>query len=641
MAEFGYAGEILKVDLSDGKVTRLSTADYADRFVGGRGIAAKLYWDMVPPQTKAFDPDNCLICVSGPTAGFTGLAGFRWQACGKSAPGEPEAFSCANLGGSWGGRLKYAGYDGLVVQGKSDKPVYLFIDDGTVEIRDASPFWGKSAFEVSDSLQATLGRGVSVLTIGPAAENMVVFATLFADQGSSGSVGLGSIMGSKRLKAVVVAGNKRPIAADPDRLRNIVHHLSQEMKKGDLPSPWVVSSRSRPQICFGCGIGCSRLSYPDETGKQFKSFCQQTEVYQRPAREYYGEKAGIETQLLAMKLCDGYGLDTMVIQPMIEWLIECHKEGLLRDEDTGLPLSKIGSSEFIEALTRKVALREGFGDLLAQGTIKTAESVGGRAKELLSRAIATRANEKKDYDPRLMLTTALLYATELRRPINQLHQVSRLVFTWLNLRREGGVGAYLSSENFRKIAKRFWGGEIGADFSTYEGKALAAKKVQDREYIKDSLIICDMRWPMTIANNSEGHVGDPTLESQIFAAITGKEVGEEGLLKMGERIFNLQRAIVLKQGWGGRKDDRLLDYLHEEPLQSAFGNPDCLIPGKDGAITSRKGAVVERDKFEKMKSEYYALRGWDAESGLLTKGGLKNLELGDMAGDLEKQGLLK
>ncbi|MDH5696634.1 MAG: aldehyde ferredoxin oxidoreductase, partial [Dehalococcoidia bacterium] len=219
MAEFGYAGEILKVNLSDRTITRLATADYADRFIGGRGIAAKLYWDMVPPQTRAFDPDNCFICVTGPVAGFTGLAGFRWQVCGKSAAGEPEAFSHANLGGSWGGFLKYAGYDGLVVQGKSDKPVYLFIHNGSVEIRDASLLWGKSTFEVSDGLKAELGEEVGILTVGPAAENMVPFATVLADEGASGSAGLGSVMGSKRLKAIAVSGNKRPRAADPDRLQ--------------------------------------------------------------------------------------------------------------------------------------------------------------------------------------------------------------------------------------------------------------------------------------------------------------------------------------------------------------------------------------------------------------------------------------
>ena len=137
MTEFGYAGEILKVNLSDGRITKLPTADYADRFLGGRGMAAKLYWDMVPAQAKAFYPENCLLYVTGPLVGSTGLAGSRWQVCGKSCSMEPESFSYADLGGPWGIWLKYAGYDGLAVQGKADKPVYIFIHDGAVEIRDA------------------------------------------------------------------------------------------------------------------------------------------------------------------------------------------------------------------------------------------------------------------------------------------------------------------------------------------------------------------------------------------------------------------------------------------------------------------------------------------------------------------------
>jgi len=389
-------------------------------------------------------------------------------------------------------------------------------------------------------------------------------------------------------------------------------------------------------------LGCSRQAYPDENGKLFKSLCQATEVYQRPAREYYGDGDGREVQLLATRLCDSYGLDTVTMQAMIEWIIECHKEGLLRDKDTGLPLSKVGSSEFIETLTRKIALREGFGDILAQGMLKAAESVGGRAKELLNNVIATSANEKKDYDPRLFLTTALLYATEPRRPINQLHEVSMVLFAWLG-RQGGGPAAAFSSEDFRKVAKRFWGDEIAADFSTYKGKALAAKKVQDRQYVKESLILCDFKFPMLVNMRSEDHIGDPTLESQIFSAITGKETDEEGLYKIGERILNLQRAVRLRQGWGGRKGDRLLDYLHTEPLKKGdiFFNPECLVPGKDGKSISKIGAVVERAEFEKMKDEYYELRGWDVESGLPTKAKLKELGLGDVAADLERRGLLK
>ena len=642
MAEFGYAGEILKVDLSDRKTTKLSTADYAERFMGGRGLATKLYWDMVPAETKASDPDNCLLCVTGPVAGFTGLAGFRWQACGKSAAGEPEAFSYANLGGSWGGRLKFAGYDGLAVQGKSDKPVYLFIHDDTVEIRDASNLWGKTTFEVIDSLKAELGKKVSVLTIGPAAENLVTFSTLFADQGASGSAGLGSIMGSKMLKAIVVTGDRRPKAADPDRLKGIVDRISQPIRTTGPMGPWAISPNSKPQICYGCGSGCSRLSYRDESGKLFKSFCQQTEIYQKPAREYYGD--GIEVQLLAMRLCDSYGLNTFVMQPLIEWLIECYKEGLLRDEDTGLPLSKIGSVEFIEMLTRKISLREGFGDLLAQGIIKATESIGGKAKELISKTIATRANEKKDYDPRLMPHTAMLYATEPRRPTQQLHKVSGILMMWVAGQGGGGMmrmGPPFTFENLREVAKRFWGGELAADFSTYEGKALAAKKIQDRTYSIESLILCDLKWPMTTSMTSEDRAGDASLESQIYSAITGRNLDEEGLLRIGERIFNLQRAILLRQGWGGREGDKLLDYFHEVPLQDElFYNPKCIAPGKDGEVISRRGAVVDREEFEKMKSEYYELRGWDVASGLPTETKLKELELEDISGDLKEKGLL-
>ncbi len=637
MSAFGYAGEILKVDLSDGNVTRLSTADYADRFLGGKGIAAKLYWDIVPPQAKAFDPENCLICASGPVAGFTGFASSRWLVCGKSAAGNPETFSYGNLGGSWGNRLKYAGYDSIVVQGKADKPVYLFLHDDTVAIRDASHLWGKSTFEASDSLKAELGKAVSVLTIGQAAENLVVFATMLADEGASGSGGLGSVMGSKRLKAIVVAGNKRPRAADPDRLRNLADRVYQ-LTRGPLPPFWwIIPGITKNHICHGCGIGCGRQSYTDENGKRFKSFCQPIDIYRRPAEKYYN--GWNEVILLAMRLCDKYGLDSSVMQAMIEWLIRCYKESLLRDEDTGLPLSKIGGPEFIETLTRKIARREGFGEMLAQGTIKAAESVGGRARELISYSVMNRTNEVKDYDPRLVLHNALLIATEPRRPLQQIHEASGILIEWLDWL-DGIEGAYLSPEVIGNIADRYWGSLAAADYSSYEGKALAAKKIQDRTYAMESLILCNARWPMLRHPSAENFEGGPALASQIFSAVTGRELDEEGLNKIGERIFNLQRAVLTRQGWGGREGDRLLDYLHEEPIQYLRFNRECKVPGRNGEVTTRKGTVIDREEFEKMKSEYYERRGWDVESGLPTRAKLEELQLGDVARDLERRGLL-
>jgi len=370
MNGFGYAGEILKVDLSGGNFTKLPSKEYTDRFLGGRGIAVKLYWDMVPASTKAFDPENCFICVNGPTAGFNGLAGNRWQVCAKSPLGEREAFSYANFGGRWGTILKYAGYDGLVVQGKAERPVYLWIHDNSVEIRDASLLWGKSTFEVCELLQGELGKGISVLTIGQAAENLVSYASLLTDDGASGSAGLGAVMGSKMLKAVVVSGNRRPEAANPEELRKLTARVKQMREiTFSVPVPWAYPGITKPHICYGCGLGCARFTYTFE-GKRYKSFCQASGVYVQPV----GEPG--ENQRLATRLCDKYGLDTSVMMALIFWLAACYENGLLDEQTTGLPLSKMGSAEFIETLTRKIAFREGFGDILARGTLEAAALLG-------------------------------------------------------------------------------------------------------------------------------------------------------------------------------------------------------------------------------------------------------------------------
>jgi aldehyde:ferredoxin oxidoreductase len=640
MTEYGYAGGILKVDLSDGKITKQPTADYADKYIGGHGIAARLYWEMVPPQTKAFDPENCLICASGPVAGFPGFSGFRWKICGKTPLGNPESFSYCNLGESWGAFLKYAGYDSLAVRGKADKPVYIYLHDGKVEIRDASHLWGQSTFDVSDNLKAELGKGVRVLAIGPAAENLLPFSTVLAEGGASGSGGLGSVLGSKNLKAIVVAGNKRPKAADPDRVRQLVNRIKATRPGATLPSPWSVPGLMRDHACYGCGIGCSRQLYDGDKGRRYKSLCQASEIYSAQVMRYAGK--GNRAHLLAERLCDGYGLDTAVMQSMIEWLEACYQEGLINEKETGLPLSKIGSPEFIEELTRKIACKEGFGNTLARGIIAAAESVGPGAKEMLHRFISTRGSEKKDYDPRLFITTALCYATEPRRPIQQLHEVSVPSLSWLSWA-EGDKNALFSSRAFQEHAVRMWGSAIAADFSTYEGKALAAKKLQDRVFAKESLVLCDNYWTRPLTLSPAGGDKEPVTETQVYAAITGKEVDEAGLYRVGERIFNLQRAILLRQGWPGRKGDRLLDYFFTEPLKKGelFFNTDGLMPGKDGEVISRLGAVVDRNEFEKMKTEYYQHRGWDVDSGLPKKAKLEELGLKDVAADLAARGLLK
>jgi len=227
----GYAGKILRVDLSSGGVTSVETQNYSTKFIGGRGIAAKIYWDEVPPESGPFDPENRLLLFTGPLAGFPGLAGSRWTVCGKSPTTDKEGFSYSNLGGSFGANLKFAGYDGIVVYGKSDRPVYLLIRDDDVQIKDASALWGKGAAQARDQLKAEFGKAAKVLATGPAGENLAPLATLLADQDASASCGFGAVMGAKKLKAIVVAGTGKVKAADPDRLREVTRYI-REMRKG-------------------------------------------------------------------------------------------------------------------------------------------------------------------------------------------------------------------------------------------------------------------------------------------------------------------------------------------------------------------------------------------------------------------------
>lgn len=643
MKQFGYAGNILKVDLSNGNTSMLETSDYSDRFIGGRGIAAKLYWDFVPPEAKALDPDNCLICVTGPIAGFTGFGGSRWQICGKSPLGDRETFSYANFGGKWGVNLKYAGYDGLVIQGKADKPVYMVITNDRVEIKDASEYRGKTTFDTCESLKAQYGKDFSVITIGPAAENLVTWSTILSDDGSSASAGMGAVMASKNLKAVLVSGNKRPEAADPDKLKILRKQIKQIIKTAHFGSDeWSEGEEFTPQICYGCGIGCGRNTYKYKDGRKYKSLCQATMYYFKHNMIYNKGKLNNETRFLATRLCDGYGLDTSVIHGMIDWLADCYANGIIDEKQSGLPLSKIGSSEFIEELVRIVTNREGFGDTLAKGTIEAANSIGDKAMERIGYFIANRNSETKDYDPRLMPTTALIYAMEPRRPIQTLHEPVSYLFKWVDWANKK-ENANFSSEVFRKFSKRIWGSEEAADFTTMEGKALASKKARDRAYVKESMIFCDLSWMMIWGDYFTENMDEPALECQIFSAVTGRDVDEEGLYRLGERNVNMQRAVLLKEGWDGRNDDQLMDYYFTQPLKKGelFCDPECIVPGKNGEITSVEGRVFDRQDFEGLKDEYYELRGWDVETGLPKAETLRDFDMEDIAEDLAERGLLK
>ncbi len=204
----GYAGKIVFLDLSDGSMIFFSTSKYATRFVDGRGMAAKIFWENVPTHIHAFDPENHLLFFTGPLAESPHIDS-RWIVCGRSPTARSDGFACDSLGGNWGTSLRLAGFDGIVIHGKSERPVYLLIRDDMVEIMDATALWGKGAEEASKILRAELGKLAEVMAMGIAGEHLVPLASLQAGLHESESSGFGAVMGSKKLKAIVVVGEAR------------------------------------------------------------------------------------------------------------------------------------------------------------------------------------------------------------------------------------------------------------------------------------------------------------------------------------------------------------------------------------------------------------------------------------------------
>jgi aldehyde:ferredoxin oxidoreductase len=456
---------------------------------------------------------------------------------------------------------------------------------------------------------------------------------LLADNDASGSSGLGAVMGSKGLKAIAVKGTQKGVnIAHPEKLRELTDYF-RSLQSGSFRA-WgtdflLSGPATRKDPCYGCAADCIRVKYTAKDGSAGKYMCQSGMFYLQWSWKHYGEQN--EVPFHANRICDDYGLDTWTLEAMLAWLNRCCKAGLITEESTGLPFSKIGGLEFIETLIRMISLREGFGDVLAQGLTVAAGQVGGEAPKFI--------RHTDPYDPRLYITTALLWAMEPREPIQQLHEVGLTLAQWVSWIKKS-EDAFVSTDVIRGIARRFWGSEAAADFSTFEGKALAAKLIQDRQYVKESLIVCDWVYPIMTIRDSADHVGDPTFESKMLSAVTGNEIDEESLNRVGARVFNLQRSIHLREGHNARKDDSLPDEWHEKPLKFGIMDPDCLVPGKDGEAISRIGSQVDRQEFERMKDEYYRIRGWDVETGLPTRESLEGLELRDIADELGKEELV-
>ena len=627
---YGWAGKIVRVDLNEKRVSTTDIEQYCEDFIGGIGIAEKIYWDEGHPDKDAFHPDNPLIFMTGPLAATAAPAAPRWIVCGKSPLMYPETFYSGSMSGFFGAELKMAGFDGIVIKGKAESPVYISIHDEKVEIKDARHLWGNTNSKVHDALRNVEGDTAKLLSIGPGAENGSRIGTILTDVAGSGSRGFGSVMGAKNLKAIAVAGTGKIPVADAAAIQRIRNKIKEMTGPGYFnlygnPITTPGSTVVKKVHCHGCPMGCWRSLHRSAAGNEDIRKCQTPLFYSLWDKKLHKEVT--EASFIAATMANDYSLCVLEIVFLLLWLEKCYEQGILSEKDIELPMSTMGSLEFLEALFMKIARREGFGAILAEGVARAAKKTGMAAEEIAN------AQRMFPYGPKVFPQSALLYAVEQRPPITELHEVCTAPTKWAVWHNTKGEKSYVSTEVLRKIGQQFWGSEKAVDFSTYEGKALAAVKVQHREYAKESLILCDFVWPIYDDASSAGHVGDPTLDSQLLSAVIGKEIDGAALEHTAERIFNLNRAIQLREGKKGREDDSLPERLfieREEPIMDVFGmhNPQLLLPGAGDEIISRKGKAVDKEKFERMLDEYYDLRGWDRATGFPKQEKLEELGLG-------------
>ena len=387
---YGWTGKFLRIDLSSEEMSTTRSRDYTGSFIGGRMLAARMYWDEVPSSAGSLDPENCLIIMPGPLAGTAATACSRWVMSAKSPHTYPDQYGFGNGGGFFGAGLKLAGYDGLIITGKAADTSYLFIENEKVEIKSAKGLWGLTSDETMKRLKEAHGNVARIVCIGPAGENMVRFAIAVTDQGGALSNGMGAVMGSKKLKAIVVKGNKKVPVAYPERVRE-VNRRARLLRTGLNESVFMTDpmiegiEKVKPTPCYSCPAGCSRSRFRHTSGLvEIRKGCASTYFY-TPWDQLYHGKATADP-FLATSLCDRYGLCTAEVTNLIHWLYECFNKGIIGEAETHLPLSKIGSLEFITCLIEQIVSKKGFGELLARGTRRASIEMGKEAEEI---ALAT------------------------------------------------------------------------------------------------------------------------------------------------------------------------------------------------------------------------------------------------------------
>lgn len=595
---FGYQGKILRVNLSteECKVENLDI-DLAKKFIGGRGLATKIFSDEVDPKIDAFDKDNKILFATGPLSGTPTPTGGRYMVITKSPL--TGTIASSNSGGYWGAELKFAGFDIIIVEGKADKPKYISIEDDKIEIKDANHVWGKVVSETTNILQKENVDKSKVLTIGPAGEKLSKLAAVMNDVSrAAGRSGVGAVMGSKNLKAIVVKGSKKVQIHDPDKLKDVVKkcttqirengvtgeglptygtavlvniinengvfptnnfQLSQFAKAEDISGETLAEKYlTKKDPCFRCPIACGRYCKVDDIeggGPEYETIWA------------FGADCGVSDLPSVIKAnywCNEMGLDTISAGATIATAMELYQQGLIKDEElNGLSL-EFGNNEAVIEWTKRMGLREGLGDKMAEGSYRLADSYG---KPELSMSI--KKQELPAYDPRAIQGMGLQYATSNR----------------------GGchVRGYLISPEILGLPEKL-------DRFTLEGKATWAKIFQDLTASIDSSGLCLFT---SFAMNQDDY-------AEMLNAVCGTDLTGDSVLEAGDRIWNLERIFNLNAGIQP-SEDTLPKRLLKEKIPEG--------PSKDNV-----------HRLDELLPEYYEVRGW-GKDGIPTKEKLNSLGL--------------
>ena len=587
----GFWGRILRIDLS----ARTSREEEVPQervglYLGGRGVAARYYYEEVPGDVQPFDPGNKLIFHTGILTGTPVPGSTKFQVATKGP--ETGHYLCANCGGNFGPLLKAAGYDGLIIQGKASEPVRIFIGEGGVFFHPAAEFWGLGSGQVEAALKEMYrDRKVSSISIGPAGENLVAFATIQSDQRSFGRGGSGAVMGSKNLKAVTVSGSKRVPLADPDGLRGVKPRLVKEITTsrdslrrfgrnliidttqefGLLPTrnwrqgvfegyPQLSALRLREEYlqsnrtCYNCPLACWQVGEAKEG--PYKGATSDPEYETLWAM---GPACGISDYsaiLAGNQLCDELGLDTITMGQLVALVMDMGERGLLDADPAswGGGRPGFGNDDLLLELIRRTANRQGLGDLLADG-FRGVKAKWPQAEPLM---VEVKGMPPAGYDPRAVIGMALAYGTSNRGACHN-------------------VGGWTVRE------------ELGGELDRYspEGKADLVRRVQDTRAYIDSLGICtELRRALGFTYPATG---------EILRLVAGEDLTPQ-LVTMGARIYSLERLLLVREGIT-RKDDLIAPRLMHDPLEAG----------------PAAGRVVPEQDYQRMLSEYYQLRGWDEE----------------------------